>query len=39
MSHPIVESIVNGLRNAPYGLRDIVFADPDGNRIDGGERL
>ena len=31
--------IVKGLRDAPYGLRDFVFADPDGNRIDVGERL
>jgi catechol 2,3-dioxygenase-like lactoylglutathione lyase family enzyme len=30
--------IVKGLRDAPYGLRDFVFADPDGNRIDVGER-
>ena len=37
MSHPNFESIVKGLRDAPYGLR--VFADPDGNRIDVGERL
>jgi hypothetical protein len=39
MSRPIFESIVKGLRDAPYGLRDFVFADPDGNRIDVGERL
>jgi catechol 2,3-dioxygenase-like lactoylglutathione lyase family enzyme len=32
-------SIVKALRDAPYGLRDFVFADPDGNRIDVGERL
>jgi catechol 2,3-dioxygenase-like lactoylglutathione lyase family enzyme len=31
--------IVKALRDAPYGLRDFVFADPDGNRIDVGERL
>jgi catechol 2,3-dioxygenase-like lactoylglutathione lyase family enzyme len=30
--------IVKGLRDAPYGLRDFVFADPDGNRIDVGEQ-
>jgi catechol 2,3-dioxygenase-like lactoylglutathione lyase family enzyme len=28
-----------GLRDAEYGLRDFVFADPDGNRIDVGQRL
>jgi uncharacterized glyoxalase superfamily protein PhnB len=32
-------SIVKPLRDAPYGLRDFVLADPDGNRIDVGERL
>ena len=31
--------IVKALRDAPYGLRDFVFADPDGNRIDVGQRL
>jgi catechol 2,3-dioxygenase-like lactoylglutathione lyase family enzyme len=31
--------IVKGLRDAPYGLRGFVFVDPDGNRIDVGERL
>ncbi len=31
--------IVKGLRDADYGLRGFVFADPDGNRIDVGERL
>jgi catechol 2,3-dioxygenase-like lactoylglutathione lyase family enzyme len=31
--------IIKGLRDAPYGLRGFVFADPDGNRIDVGERL
>jgi catechol 2,3-dioxygenase-like lactoylglutathione lyase family enzyme len=30
--------IIKGLRDAPYGLRGFVFADPDGNRIDVGER-
>jgi catechol 2,3-dioxygenase-like lactoylglutathione lyase family enzyme len=29
--------IVKPLRDAPYGLRDFVFADPDGHRIDVGE--
>ncbi|MGD0607317.1 MAG: hypothetical protein ABSA53_27510 [Streptosporangiaceae bacterium] len=27
------------LRDADYGLRGFVFADPDGNRIDVGQRL
>ena len=31
--------IVKGLRDADYGLRGFVFADPDGNRIDVGQRL
>ncbi len=31
--------IIKGPRDAPYGLRGFVFADPDGNRIDVGERL
>jgi hypothetical protein len=31
--------IVKGLRDEEYGLRDFVFADPDGNRIDVGQRL
>lgn len=31
--------IVKRLRDAPYGLRQFVFADPDGNRIDVGEVL
>ncbi len=31
--------IIKGLRDAPYGLRGFVFADPDGNRIDVGEVL
>jgi catechol 2,3-dioxygenase-like lactoylglutathione lyase family enzyme len=31
--------IIKGLRDAKYGLRDFVFADPDGNRIDVGQRL
>jgi catechol 2,3-dioxygenase-like lactoylglutathione lyase family enzyme len=29
--------IVKPLRDAPYGMRDFIFADPDGNRIDVGE--
>ena len=31
--------IIKGVRDAKYGLRDFVFADPDGNRIDVGQRL
>jgi catechol 2,3-dioxygenase-like lactoylglutathione lyase family enzyme len=31
--------IVKGLRDADYGLRGFVVADPDGNRIDVGQRL
>ena len=31
--------IVKGLRDANYGLRGFVFADPDGNRIDVGQQL
>jgi catechol 2,3-dioxygenase-like lactoylglutathione lyase family enzyme len=31
--------IVKGLRDADYGLRGFVMADPDGNRIDVGQRL
>ena len=31
--------IVKGLRDAYYGLRGFVFADPDGNRIDVGQKL
>ena len=30
--------IIKGLRDANYGLRQFVFADPDGNRIDVGQR-
>src|SRR5258707_1037933 len=26
------------LRDAPYGLRDFIFADPDGNRNDVGQK-
>lgn len=31
--------IIKGLRDQTYGLRDFVFADPDGNRIDVGQRI
>jgi len=31
--------IVSPLRDAPWGLRTFVFADPDGNRIDVGQPL
>ena len=31
--------IIKGIRDAEYGLRNFVFADPDGNRIDVGQRL
>ncbi len=31
--------IVKGLRDADFGLRCFVLADPDGNRIDIGEEL
>ena len=31
--------IIKGLRDADYGLRGFVFADPDGNRVDVGQRL
>ncbi|MBO0831083.1 MAG: VOC family protein [Actinobacteria bacterium] len=31
--------IIKGLRDADYGLRGFVFADPDGNRIDVGQAL
>lgn len=31
--------IVKRLRDADYGLRGFVFADPDGNRIDVGQPL
>ncbi len=29
--------IIKGLRDQKYGLRDFIFADPDGNRIDTGQ--
>ncbi len=31
--------IIKGLRDEDYGLRDFVVADPDGNRIDVGQKL
>lgn len=31
--------IIKGLRDADYGLRGFVFADPDGNRIDVGQQV
>ncbi|MGO4667546.1 glyoxalase superfamily protein [Bosea sp. 2RAB26] len=31
--------IIKGLRDQKYGLRSFVFADPDGNRINVGQRL
>ncbi|MGH8251548.1 MAG: glyoxalase superfamily protein [Steroidobacteraceae bacterium] len=31
--------IIKGMRDAEYGLRGFVFADPDGNRIDVGQIL
>jgi catechol 2,3-dioxygenase-like lactoylglutathione lyase family enzyme len=31
--------IVKGVRDAEYGLRDFVIADPDGNRLDIGQVL
>ena len=31
--------IIKGLRDADHGLLGFVFADPDGNRIDVGQRL
>ena len=31
--------VIKGLRDQPYGLRDFVIADPDGNRIDIGQPL
>lgn len=31
--------IIKGVRDADYGLRQFVFADPDGNRIDVGEEI
>jgi catechol 2,3-dioxygenase-like lactoylglutathione lyase family enzyme len=31
--------IIKGLRDKDFGLRAFVFADPDGNRIDVGQRL
>jgi predicted enzyme related to lactoylglutathione lyase len=31
--------IVTGVRDADHGLRTFVFSDPDGNRIDVGQRM
>ncbi len=31
--------IVKGIRDAEYGVRDFVIADPDGNRLDIGQAL
>lgn len=31
--------IIKGIRDADYGLRQFVFADPDGNRIDVGQEI
>lgn len=31
--------IIKGLKNQDYGLRAFVFEDPDGNRIDVGQRI
>ena len=31
--------IVKGVRDADYGVRGFVFADPDGNRIDVGQQI
>lgn len=31
--------IIKGLRDADYGLKQFVFADPDGNRIDVGQDI
>jgi catechol 2,3-dioxygenase-like lactoylglutathione lyase family enzyme len=31
--------IIKGLRDQPYGLRDFIIADPDGNRIDIGQPI
>lgn len=31
--------IIKAIRDADYGLRGFVFADPDGNRIDVGQEL
>src|SRR4051794_40960800 len=31
--------IIKRLRDAPWGMRTFVVADPDGNRIDVGQRL
>lgn len=31
--------VIKGLRNQEYGLRTFVFEDPDGNRIDVGQKV
>ncbi|GLK90191.1 hypothetical protein GCM10017655_32530 [Pseudomonas turukhanskensis] len=31
--------VTKGLKNQEYGLRAFVFEDPDGNRIDVGQRI
>jgi catechol 2,3-dioxygenase-like lactoylglutathione lyase family enzyme len=31
--------VIKGLKNQDYGLRAFVFEDPDGNRIDVGQRI
>ncbi len=31
--------IIKGLKDQPYGLRDFIIADPDGNRIDVGQPI
>lgn len=31
--------VIKGLKNQEYGLRAFVFEDPDGNRIDVGQRI
>lgn len=31
--------VIKGLQDKEYGIRAFVFADPDGNRIDVGQRL
>lgn len=38
-SKKIAQRFIKGLRDADYGLRQFVFADPDGNRIDVGQEL
>ena len=31
--------VIKGLRDQNYSLRDFIIADPDGNRIDVGQRI